>query len=437
MNRVRGVYRARDVPVARETTRRRATTPARRGDVFAPVVLLPVSPAVGSLPSYSAVPFSWLIMRRVTRATSHCVGNRAVGAARGKRKNGIIKNGAKTLASNDASLLKNENKLGTTEQVTNKFDKTQSVLETCKSSIQKVYSYNQDSNEVTKGKSPLTHHLFDNAQTVSTCVQVKEEITPYVEQFKTDETPVAVPVHTPSTPHRIKMPSEDLDDGATITTKEKQSVITLLSPLHVKKPAPRGRKKGTSNQSLGHRLSKPPGVATNRSITDYFPVRRSVRKSKKIVLEEKQRDLENKVLCQVEDGLEVKNFSGKGRGVITTREFAKGEFVVEYIGELINQVEAKEREEMYAQDQNTGCYMYYFQHRNQQYCVDATAETKKLGRLVNHSRTGNLIARIVEVNSRPHLVLTAKEDIPIGVEISYDYGDRSRESIRHHPWLAL
>jgi len=193
------------------------------------------------------------------------------------------------------------------------------------------------------------------------------------------------------------MPSEDLDEGVTITIKEKQSVITLLSPLQVvKKPAPR-RKKGISNQSLSHRSSKLSDIETNHSITDYFPVRRSVRKSKKVVLEEKQRDLENKVLCQMEDGLEVKmhnqdlseilvshfkqlkpimaiyfllqvkNFPGKGRGVITTREFAKGEFVVEYIGELINQGEAKEREEVYAQDQNTGCYMYYFQHRNQQY----------------------------------------------------------------------
>lgn len=71
------------------------------------------------------------------------------------------------------------------------------------------------------------------------------------------------------------------------------------------------------------------------------------------------------------------------------------------------------------------------------FSVDATAETDKLGRLVNHSRNGNLVARIVEVNSIPHLVLTAKEDISIGVEVSYDYGDRSRESIRHHPWLAL
>lgn len=126
------------------------------------------------------------------------------------------------------------------------------------------------------------------------------------------ETPVAVPIYTPSTPHRIKMPSEELDEGAIITTKEKQSVIKLLSPLQVeKKPAPRGRKKEIFNlsksKSFNHRLSKAPNIEANHSITDYFPVRRSVRKSKKVVLEEKQRDLENKVLCQVEDGLEVKS----------------------------------------------------------------------------------------------------------------------------------
>lgn len=69
--------------------------------------------------------------------------------------------------------------------------------------------------------------------------------------------------------------------------------------------------------------------------------------------------------------------------------------------------------------------------------VDATAESDKLGRLVNHSRNGNLVARVIDIELTPHLVLTAKEDIPVGVEITYDYGDRSRESIRNHPWLAL
>ncbi|XP_029167188.1 histone-lysine N-methyltransferase PR-Set7 [Nylanderia fulva] len=390
-------------------------------------------------------------MHRTTRASSHRVGNRAENVVKGRRKCDLEKNVTKTVSlpvqSKDVnSPVKKESKLFDADSKTvsdrSNVTKPQFILETHKPSTNTINSYQNSNVEVTKGKGPmsLTHYFFGSAQVVSNCENAKNKVISAVEEFKTDETPVAVPIHGPSTPHRINMPSEDLkeDEKATITTNEKQSVITLLNyPLQdKKKSATRGRKKGVSNQS-NNRSLKPRGAETNHSITDYFPVRRSVRKSKKVVLEEKQRDLENKVLCQVEEGLEVRCFPGKGRGVITTREFAKGEFVVEYIGELINQGEAKEREKLYAQDQNTGCYMYYFQHRNQQYCVDATAETKKLGRLVNHSRNGNLIARIIEVSSTPHLVLTAKEDIPIGVEVSYDYGDRSREAIRHHPWLAL
>ncbi|XP_072758528.1 histone-lysine N-methyltransferase Set8 [Anoplolepis gracilipes] len=381
-------------------------------------------------------------MYRTTRASSHRAGNHAKNVVRGKRKCSVEKTKIASVQNDDANLaVKKENKLfDTNKKVTDRFIiKPQSTLETHKSFMYTLESYQNSNVESTRGKSPvsLTQYLFGNVQVVSAC-EAENKIISDVEQFKTDETPVAVPIYGPSTPHRINMPSEDLNGKATITTNEKQSVITLLSPLQViKKSAPRGRKKAVSSQSINHRSFKSHGAETNHSITDYFPVRRSVRKSKKTVLEEKQRDLENKVLCQVEEGLEVKYFPGKGRGVITTRDFTKGEFVVEYIGDLINQVEAKEREKIYAQDQNTGCYMYYFQHRNQQYCVDATAETNKLGRLVNHSRNGNLIARIVEVNSIPHLVLTAKEDIPMGVEVSYDYGDRSRESIRYYPWLAL
>lgn len=43
----------------------------------------------------------------------------------------------------------------------------------------------------------------------------------------------------------------------------------------------------------------------NHKLTEYFPVRRSVRKTKTTVLEEQQRDLEEAILSQREDGLEV------------------------------------------------------------------------------------------------------------------------------------
>lgn len=68
--------------------------------------------------------------------------------------------------------------------------------------------------------------------------------------------------------------------------------------------------------------------------------------------------------------------------------------------------------------------------------MDATEETGKLGRLVNHSRNGNLVTRAVCVDGAPRLVLLAKNHIKAGEELTYDYGDRSKESLQYHPWLA-
>lgn len=192
-----------------------------------------------------------------------------------------------------------------------------------------------------------------------------------------------------------------------------------------------------NNQSRQNGAANAAPAATNKKVTDYFQVRRSVRKTKKEVQWERDRDLERAIREQRESGLKIVNFEGKGRGIVTTRKFARGEFVVEYIGDLIDMAEAKLREQEYAEDDNTGCYMYYFKHQNVQHCIDATAESGKLGRLVNHSRNGNLMTKTVLVNRVPHLVLLAKEDIPEGVEVTYDYGDRSKESLQHHPWLAF
>lgn len=178
-------------------------------------------------------------------------------------------------------------------------------------------------------------------------------------------------------------------------------------------------------------------AGTNKKLTDFFQVRRSVRKTKKEVQWERERDIEKAIREERETGLKIAHFDGKGRGIITTRPFMKGEFVVEYIGDLITVAEAKEREQIYAEDDNTGCYMYYFKHKNVQHCIDATAESGKLGRLVNHSRNGNLMTKTVTLNNRPHLVLIAKEDIFEGVEVTYDYGDRSKEALQHYPWLAF
>ena len=54
---------------------------------------------------------------------------------------------------------------------------------------------------------------------------------------------------------------------------------------------------------------------------------------------------------------------GKGKGVVSTRSFTRGELICEYSGELISYEEAKAREERYSTDETIGCYMYYFEHR--------------------------------------------------------------------------
>lgn len=130
-----------------------------------------------------------------------------------------------------------------------------------------------------------------------------------------------------------------------------QSANQQAQPLKTKSVA----KNNAENKSNNHKL------------TDFFPVRRSERKTKKTVLEEKQKTLEDNLRSGIEKGLRVYHFEGKGRGIVAMRMFNRGDFVVEYSGDLIDMQEARGRELKYAQDQNTGCYMYYFKHRNIQY----------------------------------------------------------------------
>lgn len=105
----------------------------------------------------------------------------------------------------------------------------------------------------------------------------------------------------------------------------------------------------------------------SKQMTDFFPVRRSIRKTKRAVEQEYLRHIEKAIEHQQEDGLVVKCFKDKGRGICAGRPFTRGEFVVEYIGDLIEQNEADRREEIYAKDTAFGCYMYYFKHKEQQW----------------------------------------------------------------------
>ncbi|XP_043468541.1 N-lysine methyltransferase KMT5A-like [Leptopilina heterotoma] len=78
---------------------------------------------------------------------------------------------------------------------------------------------------------------------------------------------------------------------------------------------------------------------------------------------------------------------------------SKGEFVVEYIEELISGKEGKVRDSQRDQNQ-IGDHSYYFNHRGASFCIDAAADSDRLGK-----------------------------------ELLYDYGDSSKESLKSFPWL--
>ena len=51
-----------------------------------------------------------------------------------------------------------------------------------------------------------------------------------------------------------------------------------------------------------------------------------------------------KILEKLEDGISVVPIEGKGKGVVTTRQFKKGELICEYRGECLPFKEAQQRE---------------------------------------------------------------------------------------------
>ena len=71
------------------------------------------------------------------------------------------------------------------------------------------------------------------------------------------------------------------------------------------------------------------------------------------------------------------------------------------------------------------------------FSIDATTETDRLGRLINHSKTKtNLKPKIsLDKDNMPRLIFCATRIIEPEEELSYDYGERRRDIILSNPWL--
>ncbi|XP_029998671.1 lysine methyltransferase 5Ab [Sphaeramia orbicularis] len=243
-------------------------------------------------------------------------------------------------------------------------------------------------------------------------------------------------------PSEMKHDSQEAKEQKTVTSHEIREQPTdqcmqKESPINTNAASAKDSKVSASkNRSrTGPKKKTENRAPQNKKVTDYYPIRRSNRKTKAELKSEEHKHIDDLIKNGIEEGLQIKHIEGKGRGVFAVKSFKKGDFVVEYHGDLLHLAEAKIREAQYAQDPTTGCYMYYFQYQSKTYCVDATKETNRLGRLVNHSKSGNCQTRLHPIDGTPHLILVASRDIDAEEELLYDYGDRSKASILAHPWL--
>ncbi|XP_013856382.1 N-lysine methyltransferase SETD8-A, partial [Austrofundulus limnaeus] len=123
------------------------------------------------------------------------------------------------------------------------------------------------------------------------------------------------------------------------------------------------------------------------------------------------------------DGLDIKYINAfKGRGIFANRSFVKGDFLLEYRGELISKDECERRQRVYHNRLKVFLFEFYF--NGKLWCVDGAKEDGSLGRLVNDDHINpNAKMKYLTLQGKPHLCLFAICDINPGEEVTYNYGD--------------
>lgn len=121
--------------------------------------------------------------------------------------------------------------------------------------------------------------------------------------------------------------------------------------------------------------------------------------------------------------LMAKRFSHKGWGLVALEDIRQGQFVIEYVGEVINNEELARRlqQKQEQKDQN-----YYFLTIDSELTIDAGPKGN-LARFINHSCEPNCETLLWKVGGAHAVGLFAIKDIPTGTELTFNYNFESTD----------
>ncbi|XP_050100270.1 probable histone-lysine N-methyltransferase Mes-4 isoform X2 [Anopheles aquasalis] len=115
--------------------------------------------------------------------------------------------------------------------------------------------------------------------------------------------------------------------------------------------------------------------------------------------------------------MEVRKFEDRGHGLVTREDLTAGQFIIEYVGEVINKKEFRRRLD-YMQQQNE--QHYYFLEVDSEIIIDAGPKGN-LARFVNHSCEPNCETQKWTVDGMRVIGIFALKDIKAGEELTFDY----------------
>ncbi|XP_046803305.1 probable histone-lysine N-methyltransferase CG1716 isoform X2 [Lucilia cuprina] len=107
----------------------------------------------------------------------------------------------------------------------------------------------------------------------------------------------------------------------------------------------------------------------------------------------------------------------KGFGIMADIEILPGEFIMEYVGEVIDTDEFEKRRIMYSQDKNRH---YYFMALRSDAIIDATIKGN-ISRFINHSCDPNAETQKWTVNGELRIGFFSRKSIMPGEEITFNY----------------